>query len=148
MDRLEECFMYATTYKPAYTLEQLIDRALTTKNQVGLYRTACMEWEAMDMDQRTCPTLKAHFVEAYKARLHSGLETGAQHGYHGAANTTNDNNSLASIANSIAHIQIANSAQTHAMQEIMTALSEETRDLRDSLANIQQQYAAMMTWQT
>ena len=148
MDRLEECFIYATTYKPAYTPEQLIDRTLTTIKQTGLYKTACMEWESLPEDQQTWPTLKAHFVEAYEARLHSGLETGAQHGYHGAAATTEDDeSSLNSIANNIANIQMANSVQTNVMQDTITTLSEEMRDLRQRLENVQQQYAAMMTWQ-
>ena len=41
-----------------------------------------------------------------------------------------------------------NSAQTEILNETISALSEETRDLSKSLAHMQEQYAAMMTWQT
>ena len=94
----------------------------------------------MNEDQRTWPMLKAHFVEAYKARLHSGLRTATQHGYHGAENATkDDDNRITRIANSIVHIQMANSAHTTLLNETIHTLSEDTRDLHESLVNIQQQ---------
>ena len=90
---------------PSYNIEQLVDRALTTIKQTGLYRTACMEWESLNEYERKWHVLNAHFVEAYEARLHSGLGSAAQHGYHGAANATKeDEESLTSIDNSIVHI--------------------------------------------
>ena len=49
-----------------------------------------MEWESLNKDQMTWHVLKAHFVEAYEAQLHSVLGTVAQHGYHEVANTTKD----------------------------------------------------------
>ena len=67
-------------------MDQLIDHALTTINQTGLYKTACMEWEALSEVKKTWPNLKNHYVEAYESRLQSGSGTVTQHGYHGAAN--------------------------------------------------------------
>lgn len=96
----------------------------------------------------TCHVLNAHFVETYKSQLQSGLGSAAQDRYYGTSNATKeDDDSLTSIANSIVHIQMANSPQTNILNETISALSEETRGLRESSENMQQQYAAMMMWQ-
>lgn len=71
--------------------------------------------------------LKANFVEPYEARLHSGLGTATQHGYHGEANANEDNDEITmSIDNSIAHIQMVNSAQTTMLNENIQAKKRET----------------------
>ena len=48
LDKLEECCIYAAIYGPAYTEEQLVDRALTTIQQSKLYSQAYIEWESIE----------------------------------------------------------------------------------------------------
>ena len=99
--KLEELFVQAIIIGPAYTNSQLIDRALTSIKQTGLYMTAVEKWNALPQQEKNWNKFKEVFVEAYELRLDSGPTAGAA-GYHGAANTiANDNDSLGSIVGSI-----------------------------------------------
>ena len=60
--RLEECYMVAMTTKPAYTMEQLIDKAYTAILQTGLYETPCTEFRGMNAKNQTYSTLKEHMM--------------------------------------------------------------------------------------
>ena len=46
--RLEECYMVAMSTKPAYTMDQLINKAYMAILQIGLYETPCAEYRGMD----------------------------------------------------------------------------------------------------
>ena len=67
--RLEECYMVAMTTKPAYTMEQLIDKAHTAILQTGLYKTPCTEFCGIDPEHQTYAMLKEHMMQAFKLRL-------------------------------------------------------------------------------
>ena len=45
IQRLEECYATLLIFKPAYTLEQMIDKALTLIKATGLYTHATLEWQ-------------------------------------------------------------------------------------------------------
>ena len=47
-DRLEECFVVAIVAKPAYTREQMIDKALIAIQSTGLFEIAVLEWNRFD----------------------------------------------------------------------------------------------------
>lgn len=64
-------------------MEQLSDSARTTIKQVGLCKTACIEWESTSVADKPWPILKVYFIEAYEAHLHSGAGTMNQNEYHG-----------------------------------------------------------------
>ena len=67
-------------------------------------------------------------------------------GYHGAANVM-DNDSLGSITQSIANMQMANNANVQVLNENISTITAETRDLRSTLAAAQQQIAALLASQ-
>ena len=126
--------MIALRAKPAYTMEQLIDKAITSVQLTGLYPTALLEWNAFDVPNQTWPMLKAHFTEAYDLLLTTGGGTAAQAGYHGANNTCDDDDdSLASINTSITNMQLANNANAQVLNDNVSAITAETRDLRAAL---------------
>ena len=43
-DRLEDCYVMAITQPPAYTSEQMIDKAVTAIQTTGLFPTAILDW--------------------------------------------------------------------------------------------------------
>ena len=64
IQRLEECYTTSLIFKPAYTLDQMLDKALTSIKATGLYIHATLEWQGfLDVNQ-TWPEFKSHFVEA------------------------------------------------------------------------------------
>ena len=142
IDRLEDCFIFAVYMPPPYTMEQLIERAHTQVKRTGLYPTAVVEWEGFDPANKTWPEWKAHFIEAYELRETSGI-TAAQAGYHGAAFTEEDD----SLDESLARLQLANSAAMKTAQDNISAVTDETRELRAALVATQQQLANLMRGQ-
>ena len=90
IDRLEECFIFATYMGPAFTDEHLIERAHMQVKKTGLFQMAVVEWEGFTAENKTWPEWKSHFIEAYELCETSGLTTSAI-GYHGVANAANDN---------------------------------------------------------
>ena len=87
-DRLEECFVVALVAKPAYTMDQMVDKALIAVQCTSLYATAILEWNTVDVMKQTWPEFKMHFTEAYDLRIHSGAGTAGTIGYHGVNNAT------------------------------------------------------------
>ena len=85
--------------------------------------------------------LKQHSVKAYDTHLQSG-PTANTAGYHGAAATTalSDDDSLESLSNSIAQMQMANNARIRAINGRMTTANAK---LRQALVATQQQMAAL-----
>ena len=45
-DWLEDCYLVSVAAKPAYTQDQMIDKALTVIQRTGLYPTAIWEYQA------------------------------------------------------------------------------------------------------
>ena len=80
-------------------------------------------------------------MKAYDAHLESG-PTANTAGYHGAAATAalSDDDSLESISNSIAQMQMANKAGMHAINNSMSTANAE---LRQALVATQQQMAEL-----
>ena len=68
-NRREECYVIALRAKPAYTVEQLIDKAVTSVQLTGLYPTALLEWNGFAEENKTWPEMKSHFTEVYDLLL-------------------------------------------------------------------------------
>ena len=49
-DQLEDCYVMSVAAKPAYTQEQMIDKALTEIQRTGLYPTAILEYQAFSTE--------------------------------------------------------------------------------------------------
>ena len=97
-DRLEEFFAVALVAKPAYSAEQMVDKALIDIQLTSLYSTAILEWNAIDEVNQTWPEFKSHFTEAYDLWIRSGAGTASTMGYHRANNTEgSENDSWVSI---------------------------------------------------
>lgn len=151
-DQLEECYVVALIVKPAYTMDQMIDEALTAIQKTGLYSLAILEWNGFNAPHKTWPEFKAHFSKAYKIWLASSGGTAGQHGYHGAHNTENEENDDDSwqsvhegIINQLSQVQMANNAVVQATNETISALTANVSQLSAQLAAMQQQLAAMTT---
>ena len=140
--RLEECFVFALATKPPYTDEQMVDKALTAIQRTGLYETAVLEWQGFAQANKTWPELKSHFGEAYEIRIASGAGTARGHGY---VNNTmdDDDDSIASITQSIQSIQVANNANNQVMNDNISQITAETQALRQALIDTQQQLAML-----
>ena len=97
-DRLEDFFVVAIVAKPSCTMDQMVDKALIAFQRTGLYATAILEWNAVDIMNQTWPEFKMHFTEVYDLRIHLGAGMAGTLGYHGVNNTTRaDENSWSSI---------------------------------------------------
>eukprot|EP00804_Cyclotella_cryptica_P024020 CCRYP_020051-RA/>CCRYP_020051-RA protein AED:0.50 eAED:0.38 QI:0/-1/0/1/-1/1/1/0/399 len=139
-DRIEDCFIFALICKPEFTMEQIIDKAIVAIQLTGLYETVLLEWSGFAEANKTWQQLKLHFEEAYKLRLASGQGTASTHGYVNSA-TANDDDSIASIQESIVNFHMANNANYQSMQEVLQAARAETVSLRAELQVTQQSFA-------
>ena len=61
-DRLEDCYVLSVSEKLAYTQEQIIDKALTAIQCMGLYPTAILEYQAFPT-KKNWAEFKNHFAE-------------------------------------------------------------------------------------
>ena len=59
-DRLEDCYVQSITQPPAYTAEQMVDKALTAIQLTGLFPTAILEWNGFDVNHQTWPEFKSN----------------------------------------------------------------------------------------
>ena len=142
-DHLEECYLTSVTCPPTYTNEQLIDKGLTAMRRSGLFTTAILEW-TNETVYKGWVHLKEHFIEAYNARLMSGLGTAGTQGYHGAANAEyNDDDSIESVKASFANMQMANNANATQMNVNMETVTSRMKSVEAALAAAQQQLAMM-----
>eukprot|EP00804_Cyclotella_cryptica_P028204 CCRYP_011045-RA/>CCRYP_011045-RA protein AED:0.18 eAED:0.15 QI:0/0/0/1/1/1/2/0/1234 len=139
-DRIEDCFIFALICKPEFTMEQIIDKAIVAIQLTGLYETALLEWSGFVDANKMWQQLKLHFEEAYELRLASGQGTAATHGFVNSA-TANDDDSMASIQESIANFHMANNANYQSMQDILQAARAETASVRAELQSTQQSFA-------
>jgi hypothetical protein len=142
---LEELFRQSVRAGIPYSLMHLLDKGLDNIKKTGLFITAVVEWNGFDDANKSWNEFKAHFTEAFEAHLDSG-PTAATAGYHGAANVlaNNDNDdSLGSIAGSLAQMQMANNANTKVLHDSISGISTGTTELRQALFTTQQQVAAL-----
>jgi hypothetical protein len=133
-DRLEDAYVFSIMAKPPYTQEQLIDKAIMAIQRTGLYETALLEWTGFTEENKTWQQLKLHFEEAYELRLASGQGTAGAHGYVNHAAAEDDDDSIATIQESINNIHMANNANYANITEHLKASRAETAALRAELA--------------
>ena len=138
IDRLEECFILAKRNKPAYTVAQMIDKALTAIQSTGLFPIAVLEWNGFDENNKTWPEFKSHFIEAYEIWLTSGAgAASSNNGYHGAANAqdnADDDSITTALADSMQQLQMANNTNAHALNDAITALTQDIAGIRQQMA--------------
>ena len=120
----------------------MIDKALIAIQSTGLFEIAVLEWNGFDAMNQTWPEFKEHFAEAYDSRLASGAGTASQNGYHNAYNAVDDD-SIGSIKESLAGLQMANNANCQQLNDNLSAITQESRDLRAQLVACQQQVAML-----
>jgi hypothetical protein len=135
---LKECYVIALRAKPAYTVEQLIDKAVTSVQLTGLYPTALLEWNGFAEENKTWPELKLHFTEAYDLLLITRGGTAGAAGYHSANTTTTeeDDDSMTSITVSIANMHIANNANAQVINDNRSSITAKTPKLRAMIAQL------------
>ena len=71
-----------------------------------LYQTGELEWQGFDEQNAIWGEFKMHFTQAYAT-----AGSNAPNGYHQVSNNMEEDDSLDSITQSIAGIQLANNAQ-------------------------------------
>ena len=89
-----------------------------------------VEWNAQKPANKIYANLKENFLKAYDAHLKSG-PTANTAGYHGAAVAAalSDNDSLESISNSIAQMQMANNVGIRAINDSMSTANAGLRQV-------------------
>ncbi len=141
-DRLEDCYVAAIIATPPFTLDQMMSRAIMSIQLTGLYSQALIDWNAIAPATRTWDLLKSHFTTTYITGLTSGTGTTATNGYHGAANTIDNDDALNNIETTLNHelsnLQSANNAHHQSTAASVAAL-------RADLAAMQQQLAMLST---
>ena len=80
-----------------------------------------------------------HFVAAYEQWLAAGAGNASQASYHKASNVTNDN-SIYIITNSLTQIQLANNTYAQMLNDNMSTIMIETRELWAVLADTKHNY--------
>ena len=75
------------------------------------------------------PEWKEHFIEAYELREASGITSGGA-GYHGAVTALGDD---VILDESLTQLQVANNAAMQSVQSNISAVTNETRELRAAL---------------
>lgn len=58
---LEECYVILLIAHLAYTMEQIVDKALITIQSTGLFYQALLEWNGLLLKNKTWSELKSHF---------------------------------------------------------------------------------------
>ena len=124
----------------------MIDKALIAIQLTGPCEIATREWAGFGANQKTWHQLNANFTEAYDRRLSSGAGTAIMADYHRAANVVDDD-SLGSITQIIANMQMANNVNVQVLNKNISTIIAETRDLYSTLAAAQQQIAALLVSQ-
>ena len=140
--KLGKLFVESIITVPAYTNSQLINRVLDGVKQTGLYTIAVQVWSGVPQQDKTWATFEELFVKAYELRLDSSPIARAA-GYHGAAHTLSNDDSLGSITGSIAQMQMANNANAQVFLGNLSAISTSTNELRQALVATQQQLAVL-----
>ena len=136
---LEELYIQAVIAEVPYTMTRLVNQALDKIKKTGIFTNSVTAWAARNPNIKIWQNLKAHFIAAYDAHLKS-WPTANTAGYHGAAATLSDDNSLGSITNSIAQMNRANNANICAMNESMSTRNAE---MCHALVVTQQQVAKL-----
>jgi hypothetical protein len=138
LKELETARMMSILAKIPYTMDQLLDKALTKIQVTNQFRNALVDWATYVAENPTVNNnwndFKDHFIQAYT--VNQAALTMAQAGYHSAANTQEeypDDDSLESIQASLVSIQMANNASVQTTNDQLSALT----------ANTQQQFAQM-----
>ena len=111
--------------RPPFTREQITNKVLITIQLIGVFEITTMEWNGFDEVNKNWYWLKSHFTDAYDIWLGVGAWTAGMTGCHGVANVV-DNDSLGSITNSIAQIQMANKANVQVLNENISTIDAET----------------------
>ena len=136
--KLEQLYIQSVVAEVPCTQVQMLEQALDKIKKMGLFTNSVKEWNTRNPNDKNWRNMKTHFIRACDAHLESGPTTNTA-GYHGAAATLSDDNSLGSITNSITQMNMANNANIRAMNESMSTANAE---LRQALVGTQQQVAA------
>ena len=104
---------------PAYTMEQMEDKALIAIQYTGLFSQAILDWNRLPLENKTWSDLKAHFCGAYEAYLATGAVILAQHGYANNVTEANDDESLDMIRVFFATLIMANNATVQGNNDSM-----------------------------
>ena len=147
LDRLEDCYVLSVAAKPAYTKDQIIDKALTTIQRTGLYPTVILEYQASATKNKNWAEFKTHFAEAYMVRLQSGQSGGNP--YHGATNVYEDDNaSITTLHNNLANLTHASNANTSELNKNISSMAQEMTALHTKVGQQAQKLANMATTPT
>ena len=114
--KFEELFIQTVVAELSYTMAQILDQALDKIKKTRIFTNSVTTWNSHDPNDKNWQNVKAHFITAYDDRLESG-PTANTTVYHGAAAALSTGDSLGSITNSIAQMNMANNANIRAMKE-------------------------------
>ena len=124
-------------------MEQLVDKAYTAILQTGLYETPCAKFKGILPKNQTYSTLKEHMLQAYELWLQMGVSSCPSNSlYYGTHNAINDD-SIERITKPLTNMQLANNATTRTINKNISTITCKTMNLRNIVAQLQQQQANM-----
>ena len=142
MMRLQDVFEWMALNPPAYTEDQLVDKALLAIKKCGLFESAVVAWTALP--DHSWASLKQHFETAVSNRMQSGLGTAGTHNY--VANVEeaveDDDTSIESTQRYLGGIQLANNTNVETMNNNLNQVTAWQASMNQELARIHQALAA------
>ena len=118
----------------------MVQKAFGTIRRTRLYQTTELEWTQFNEENKTLSEFKMNSIQAYKA-----VGGNPFNGYHGASNTLEDDDSLGSITESLANIQMVNNTQQQATNDDIAQLTAQNQQMMQALQAMQMQSAHMAT---
>ena len=107
--KLDELYIQEVLAGVPYTQAQLLNQALDKIKKTGLFIQNIVTWNVLPPSEKKWVNFKTHFTQAYDTHLESGPTAGDAE-YHGTAAALSDDDSIGSIFNSIAQMNMTNNA--------------------------------------
>ena len=129
---LEEIFILATKYPPAFTMEQMVGKAKTAIEKCGLFQNHLNEWSQFTLANQNWKGIRDHFGEAYDNMLLSA-PLGVPSTILNAQELTDEDvedDSVGTITDVMSTMQMANNANAQTINAGMTAMLQEISTLR------------------
>ena len=138
IQRLKECYATALIFKPAYTIKQMLNKAIMSIKVTGLYTHSTIEWGGFLNINQTWPEFKSHFVKAYDAWLINGVGNDVSSGYQGVlAARKEDDGSIISmvegVTSQLSRVQLDNNTLAQATNAAVSQLAGQVAQLQQQL---------------
>ena len=137
--QVEDIYEQALAHPPAFTEAQMIQKAITSVEQSGLFPTALLEWNGFQPPNNDWANLRSHFGEAYQLLITSGpqgrkLMSGFIGNTQGITDQDGEDDDLTIITNALGEVTLSNNAAAQVVSEQMASLNREMAAMRAAFA--------------